>query len=128
MLPQMSPDRPGRPLTEPESLVLSSLLALDFTGVAELRCQAVSARVVGTCGCGCASVELEVDRAECAPSSTGRPIAAEATVLDQSGNEIGGIIVFLEAGYLSYLEIYSFYEPIEAFPSRDRLQIHLVQR
>ena len=125
MLHQMSPDRTGRPLTDAESDVLSSLLALDFSGVTELRCQAPSARVVGTCSCGCASVELEVDKEHCPPSSAGRPIPAEATVLDRSGNPIGGVIVFLEAGYLSYLEIYSFDKPIEVFPPLDRLQIRL---
>lgn len=128
-MPQhMSPDRPGRPLTDPESRVLSALLALDFSGVTELRCQAPSARVVGKCLCGCASVELEVDRTQCAPSGAGRPIPAEATVLDPSGKAVGGIIVFLDAGYLSYLEIYSFDKPIEAFPPVDELHIDLIQR
>jgi len=121
----MSPDRTGRPLTEAQSQVLSSLLALDFPGVIELRCQAPSARVVGKCSCGCASVELEVDRELCPPSTAGRPIPAEATVLDRSDNPVGGVMVFLKAGYLSYLEIYSFDKPIEVFPPLDRLQIGL---
>ena len=108
--------------------MLSTLLALDFSGVTELRCQAPSARLVGKCSCGCASVELEVDRTQCPPSSAGRPIPAEATVLDPSGNPVGGIIVFLDAGYLSYLEIYSFDKPIEAFPPVDCLQIDVIQR
>ncbi len=34
-------------------------------------------------------------------------------------------MVFLKAGYLSYLEIYSFDKPIEVFPPLDRLQIGL---
>jgi len=125
MLLQMSPNRTGRPLTEAESLVLSGLLALDFPGVTELRCQAPSAQVVGKCSCGCASVELEVNKEECPPSTAGRPISAQATVLDHSGNAVGGIIVFLNQGYLSYLEIYSFDKPIDVFPPLDRLQISL---
>ena len=124
----MSPDRRGRPLTDAESQVLSSLLALDFHGVSELRCQAASARVVGTCSCGCASVELEVDKEQCPPSSAGRPIPAEASVLDASGNPIGGVIVFLTAGYLSYLEIYSFDKPIDVFPPLDRLKLEVIPR
>ena len=125
MPPQMSPDRTGRPLTEAESQVLSSLLAFDFPGVTELRCQAPSARVVGKCSCGCASVELDVDKELCPPSPAGRPIPAQATVLDLSGNPVGGVIVFLKAGYLSYLEMYSFDKPIEVFPPLDRLQTGL---
>ena len=125
MLQQMSPDRPGRRLSEAESQVLTSLLALGFSGVTELRCQALSARVVGKCSCGCASVELEVDKEQCPPSSASRPIPAQATVLDPSGNPVGGVIIFLEGGYLSYFEIYSFDKPIAVFPPLDHLQIGL---
>jgi hypothetical protein len=109
--------------------VLGRLLALDFPGVIELRCQATSVRVVGKCSCGCATVDLEVDKEQCPPSNAGRPIPAEATVLDESGNPIGGVIVFLDEGYLSLLEIFSFVDkPIDVFPPLDRLRFDLIQR
>jgi hypothetical protein len=66
-----------------------------------------------------------VNKEECPPSSADRPIPVEATVLDHSGDPVGGIIVFLDQGYLSYLEIYSFDKPIDVFPPLDRLQISL---
>jgi hypothetical protein len=37
-------------------------------------------------------------------------------VTDDRGREIGGILVFLDRGYLSCLEIYSATDPITAWP------------
>lgn len=53
------PDAAGRPLTERERAVLHALLSVDFEGVEELRKQAKTARVVGTCGCGCPSIDFD---------------------------------------------------------------------
>ena len=40
------------------------------------------------------------------------------------GETIGGVIVFVDDGYLSSLEIYSIaYEPISQFPPLDRLRL-----
>jgi hypothetical protein len=52
----------SRPLADAEARTLAALLALDFPGAEQLRCQMQSARVVGQCTCGCATVDLEVDR------------------------------------------------------------------
>lgn len=49
-------------------------------------------------------------------------------MVDTSGNPVGGVIVFLDAGYLSYLEIYSFDQPIEVFPPPERLQLSVIRR
>lgn len=105
--------------------MLKALLDLDFPGVAELRCQMQSVRVVGQCSCGCATVDLEGDRTQCAPAGTTSPIPAEAIVLDSKGTAIGGLIVFLRQGYLSSLEIYSFDQPIPSLPPSERIRTQL---
>ncbi|MFE9118160.1 hypothetical protein [Streptomyces sp. NPDC007172] len=53
----------------------------------------------------------------------GDPVVAEAEVVDAHGQPIGGVLVFAHAGYLSYLETYTWLdEQITQFPSRDRLR------
>lgn len=47
-----------RPLTLREREVLDALLAVEFDGVADLRAQARAATVVGTCSCGCPSIDF----------------------------------------------------------------------
>ena len=49
-----------RPLTSTERDVLDRLLAPDFPGVEELRIQAQTAVVIGTCPCGCPSYDVVV--------------------------------------------------------------------
>jgi hypothetical protein len=44
-------------------------------------------------------------------------------VRDEDGEPIGGVLVFTTDGYLSLLEVYSHYEPINLFPSTDRLEL-----
>ena len=54
----------------------------------------------------------------------GRPIPAEAVVLGNDGEPIGGVIVFLDRGYLSMLEVYAFgNDPIREWPPSDRLDV-----
>ena len=45
----------------------------------------------------------------------------DLTVLDANGEPIGGVIVFLDDGYLALLEVYSYDRPISPFPEVDRL-------
>ena len=49
----------------------------------------------------------------------------KATVVDANGEPIGGIIVFVEDGRLSALEIYDWAGPggISPLPQSDRLQL-----
>src|SRR5262249_58369124 len=62
----------ARSLTERESGILDLLLSLEAPGVAELREQAPTARVVSRCPCGCATINLWVDRNATPPSRLGR--------------------------------------------------------
>lgn len=113
-----------RPLLPEERATLMALLAhADFDGRDALVAQADTALVNSYCGCECATVGLEVDpttpRAFDAPS----PIPNTAYVSDADGQPIGGIVVFLDDGYLSSLEIYWYENPISPFPPLDRLRL-----
>ncbi|WP_433131253.1 hypothetical protein ACQPWW_09850 [Micromonospora sp. CA-240977] len=52
----------ARPLTRRERAVLEALLAVDVEGVGNLRRQSAEALVVGTCGCGCPSIDFQQGR------------------------------------------------------------------
>jgi hypothetical protein len=113
-----------RPLQPEERAALLALLSYAaFDGRDALLDQVDAARVVGFCGCGCATVDLAV---EGAPSTTSveHPIPNEAVVLDEDGDGIGGVLVFVREGYLASLEVYDFNGvPISPFPSTDRLRL-----
>jgi hypothetical protein len=103
---------------------LAVLNYADFDGRDALLAQVDAARVVGFCGCGCATVDLAVDSAAPA-SSSASPTPNEATVLGADGEPIGGLLVFVKDGYLAMLEVYAFSgDPISPFPSRERLKLH----
>ncbi|WP_439383544.1 hypothetical protein [Amycolatopsis lexingtonensis] len=106
----------NRSLTPDERAVLDILLAGDFPGAAELRAQAATARVTGSCGCGCPTIELVVDNTTPTADITDR-VAVEADVPD------GGLIVFVDEGRLSGLEYWTTKdEPPTSFPPPE--QIH----
>jgi hypothetical protein len=113
-----------RPLRPEESAALLALLNhADFDGRDSLLAQVDFARVVGYCGCGCATVDLAVDSAAPA-SSSGSPIPNEATVLGADGEPIGGVLVFVRDGYLTSLEVYDYGGvPISPFPPTSRLRL-----
>jgi len=112
-----------RVLSADEARVMDQLLSLDFPGASELRLQQAHARVVGRCQCGCATVDLAVDVSSAPPAlGVPSPIPAEAEVVGEGDQPVGGVIVFLKDGYLSGLEIYSYGEPIRAWPPAGSLR------
>ena len=106
----MSIPVPQRALNADEKRVLDVLLTLEFAGASKLRDQLPHTRVVGRCTCGCATVDLSVDKSKAppAPLVRGRPIPVEGVVVGSDRQPIGGVIVFLDEGYLSMLEVYAF--------------------
>lgn len=108
-----------RPLSDVERHVLDLMLALDFPGAAELRVQAESAQVVRRCDCGCATIDLAVaDDVPLAVVTSRTPVNAD--VDDLVG---GGLIVFVDEGRLSCLEIYAAEDPVpREFPGVDRIR------
>ena len=113
-----------RPLLAEERATLLALLNYaGFYGRAALFEQVDSARVEWYCGCGCATVNVRVDRAAASARKTYRPIPNGADVVDVDGEPIGGVIVFVDEGYLSSLEIFWYDEPISPFPPLNRLRL-----
>ncbi|MFC9703642.1 hypothetical protein ACFTWD_23430 [Streptomyces sp. NPDC056943] len=104
----------AEPLSTDATATLSALLAGPDPVSSALRAQIPYARVTGRCGCGCATVDLTVDRAAVPPAPEHGNPAADAwyAVPDDAG-----VMVFTEDGYISLLEIYSASsEPITAWP------------
>ena len=93
----------ARPLTPEERDALAFLLTADFPGAEELRAQVPFAEASGRCPCGCATIGLEVDpmRAVAATVVERVPVSASS----KSGSD--GLLLFVDDGYLSCLEIYS---------------------
>ncbi len=116
------PDLPRPLLPDERRTLLTVLQQAEFPGRDALLAQADAASVVGYCGCGCASVQLAVADGPPAATETGSPIPSEATVVDEDGEPIGGILVFLtDDGYLSLLEVYDYGDRISPFPPAERL-------
>jgi len=114
----------ARPLRPEERAVLTALLNhADFDGRDALLAQIELARVVGYCGCGCASVDLAVE--DSAPQTgVAYPIPNQATILTADGEAVGGLLVFIRDGCLSMLEVYNYCgEPISPLPPTERLQL-----
>ena len=94
-----------RPLTSEERAVLEVLLSREFPGHAELVAQAASVRTGGSsCSCGCPSFSLIPDRA-LPPAPVAQRMVSDAHGDDPGGNRVG-VLLFVDDGYLSEVEIY----------------------
>lgn len=113
-----------RPLQPEERAALLALLNYaDFDGRDALLAQVDVARVVGFCGCGCATVDIGIDSAP-ATTSVALPIPNEAVVVDDDGEAIGGVLLFVKDGHLNSLEVYDYGGgPISPFPPAERLKL-----
>ena len=117
---------PPRPLLPIERETLLAILGhANFQGRDELLAQIDHATVVGTWDCDCASVDLEVSRDAPRSACTSSPIPNQAWVLDADGEKIGGILIFLDDGYLSLLEIHDWLDPpgISSLPPVSQLSL-----
>lgn len=106
-----------RAMSDAERAMLDFMLAVDDARIAPLRVQADHARVVSLCGCGCATINLVVERVA-APVAPGLPYA----VVDASrrrplaDDDCYDMIVFARDGWLSSLEVVWYREPIAVLP------------
>ncbi|MEU9956037.1 hypothetical protein [Streptomyces sp. NPDC050982] len=104
----------AEPLSQDATTTLKALLTGSDPVSSALRAQIPHTRVESRCGCGCATVDLVVDRAAAQPAPAHGNPAADAWY---SVPEDAGVMIFTEDGYLSLLEIYSASsEPITAWP------------
>ena len=109
----MGPDESSaarRPLTTTERALLDALLDHEFDGAAELRAQAGRATASTGCECGCVTIDLHVP--DDAPVSSTAAAPVEGTVVDAAGEPIGEVLLFVEHGRLSGLEVHSLDEPL----------------
>jgi hypothetical protein len=106
-----------RPLTARERDVLDFLLSVKGPGVAELRGQATHA-TARPWTCGCASVDLMVDRTTSSPTTLRARPAVEAETLDRES--LDGVFDLLlwvsDDGWLDAIEIVDYLERHEDSP------------
>lgn len=100
-----------RPLAPVERDVLDGFLAWDFEGVAALREQARDVTAGPGCSCGCGSITLFPSSTSPA-SDSASPAPVEGVLRGDAGVEVGGLLLFLDAGRLSYLEVFSYGDPL----------------
>jgi hypothetical protein len=112
-----------RELTSHEAAVLRRLLSTDAPDSAALRAQADHVQAVGPCGCGCPSIDLEVDHeAASAASQTWRPFPVELSSAEEAPPL--NVILFVDDGWLSYLELVYYESPPPAdFPDPDAMRL-----
>ncbi|CAM5263775.1 hypothetical protein GCM10010329_03770 [Streptomyces spiroverticillatus] len=110
------------PLSPDASAVLTALLDGPGPVLAALRAQVPYVRVTGRCGCGCVTVDLEVDRgAVAAAPGHDRPVVEAGYADDEYG---AGVLLFTAEGYVSGLEIYSASgDPVTEWPDAAGLEI-----
>ncbi|MFJ3667331.1 hypothetical protein ACIPSE_12825 [Streptomyces sp. NPDC090106] len=95
--------------------VLDLVLNPDEPVHAVLRRQVPRLRVQSRCECGCGTAyfDLDTDAVEPAPTGPGTVVAAGAQLLTETGECPGEILVFAQAGYLSWLEVCSWSDDTE---------------
>ncbi|MDT0305457.1 hypothetical protein RM780_00560 [Streptomyces sp. DSM 44917] len=99
---------PPRPLNHGEKEVLECILGADFPGSAELRSQVGEAEVVSLWGDGSVSVDLRVPEDTAKADLVSGVAPVEATVVDDTGELVGEILVWVDRGRLAGLE-YAWY-------------------
>jgi hypothetical protein len=96
-----------RPLSTQEESLTRWLLEHGEPGASDHLGELRQARVVGRCGCGCASVDFAINGVE-APTGVGLEILSDYQWCDSSGRE-AGIFVFARGGQLAGLEVYTLH-------------------
>ncbi|WP_409471804.1 hypothetical protein [Streptomyces sp. HC307] len=73
----------------------------------------LSVRARCTCGCGTAYFELDTSEVEPVATRPGTVVAAEAQLFTETGECPGEVLVFMQGGYLSWLEVCSWSDDID---------------
>ncbi|GAA1556530.1 hypothetical protein GCM10009678_44470 [Actinomadura kijaniata] len=100
-----------RNLPEDVADVLDLLLDGDGPAHRELRGQLPHLGVRERCGCGCGTAYFELDTDAVPPASVpgrGTVIAAEAQIVTGGEEWLGEVLLFVQGGYLSWLEVCSY--------------------
>ncbi|MCC5579593.1 hypothetical protein IMZ11_28585 [Microtetraspora sp. AC03309] len=107
-----------RHLSVEEQAVILALLAQDFPGADELRAQVPSAVVSGRCACGCATVDLG---AGTGPRALTSPVQDGVLISADVRGRSDGVLLFVEEGHLSCLEVYSIKDEPATLPQPEDL-------
>ncbi|WP_327151582.1 hypothetical protein [Nocardia sp. NBC_01329] len=117
----------SEPLPSDVVTTLETLLRPDDQLYAAVRAQIPHARIQSRCGCGCVSVNFELDTTELTPVRVDpprHPIIAEADIIGPEDDSPGEILLFVSGGYLSSLEACSWGDgPITAWPPPEQLRV-----
>lgn len=115
------PDGYPRELDERERATLDFVLSVDDPRVEPLRAQTTSALVRSMCPCGCATIDLQVDRSLAIPAPLGSPAieAYKQGMMDgRTDDDPYSLLLFLDRGWLSSLELVWYGDkPIPTFPA-----------
>ncbi|MGW4392502.1 hypothetical protein [Streptomyces sp. NPDC004685] len=89
--------------------VLEVVLNTDEPVHVALRRQVPHLRVKSRCRCGCGTAYFELNTSDVEPASTGSGtvVAADAQLYTEAGDCPGEVLVFIQGGYLSWLEVSS---------------------
>lgn len=110
------------PLPSAARDLLAEMLGRDHAG-RELRVQAATALARPGCTCGCGTLELLVTDPGAPLSPVGEfPVGGEVT--DEDGRPVAGLVLFVENGLLSSLEIFSYEDDGLPLPPLDRVTWH----
>jgi hypothetical protein len=106
-----------RALDSAERAMLDFMLAVDDSRFEPLRVQARTATVASKCDCGCATINLAVDRlsSPIAPGLSSAVIDARRRP-PYPPDDFYEMIVFCDSGWLSSLEVVWYREPIPVMP------------
>lgn len=111
-------------MTADEAALLYAMLAFDFLGAAELREQMRSLLVSPGCRCGCGTINLHPVGENLPPSPiSGRPLGVGGDIFDDRGEYLGGVMLFVEAGLLDRLEVFTHLDPLP-LPTVDQVEWH----
>jgi len=109
-----------RPLTATENAVAWNLLEkAQAPELDVLSGELEAAQVTGECECVCPTISVSVD------ATRAKPVAYSAMPVASADYDGGGVMVWVEDGWLSHLEIYWWSDeaPTE-FPALDHLVNH----
>lgn len=100
--------------------MILALLVQDFPGADELRAQVPSAVVTRRCGCGCATVDLHVGSG---PRALAAPVRDGVLISASVRGRGDGVLLLVEKGRLSCLEVYSIEDEPAPLPRPEDLVI-----
>lgn len=110
-----------------ERRVLRAVLGQDFPGSPDLLAQVEGALARRGCDCGCGTIDLCVAESSApAVQLTGPLAAGEADVLSEAGETVGGLVVFVRAGYLRRMELFSWSDDPVPLPRPEFVRPYVV--